>query len=289
MILIADSGATKTDWALIDEDSGVVKKLQGIGLNPNFLSVDELFRGINEVFYSYNDPIPTEKVSEIYFYGSGISGERAFQMKAILWSVFTSAPTVIAESDLLGAARALLGDEAGFAAILGTGMNTCVYDGKKVVSQIPPLGFILGDEGSGAYIGRVILRDFLRGQMPDALKDKLATLPGMRYEEIISGVYSKPRPSSFCAGLCKEVLRCAQRDGEEWEYICRVVREAFETFFSSIVMKYPDYQGYEFNCVGSAGYIFRDILSEVAVSHGMRVGKIIQAPLDGLIAYHLGT
>lgn len=286
MILIADSGATKTDWACIDRASERVQRFQGIGLNPNYLSDEIIVHGIAEALFMGKKEglsLSKDEVEEVYFYGSGVSKARKKVTENLLTAVFPRARRIVAESDLLGAAKSMLGEKVGFVAILGTGMNTGIYDGKEIVCQIPPLGFVLGDEGSGAYIGRMILRDFLRGDMPTELREKMARMPQMSADEILSRVYSQERPSSYCAGICRELLRLTQHDDQ---YLRAVVREAFEVFFREIVMKYPDYQRYEFNCVGSAGYIFRDILTEVSLAHSMSVGRIVQAPMDGLITYH---
>lgn len=282
MILVADSGATKTDWVALEEGREKSRFKCG-GCNPNYSSSEEM-KG--EIAASFPLGFSPSEVVSVFFYGSGISDLRKPQIKTVLHELFPLAGDIEAESDLLGAARALLGHRAGFAAILGTGANSCIYDGEKIVQRVPSLGFILGDEGSGAYLGRLLIRDFLRGNTPPPLTSELSSRPGMGADELIYRIYSAPKPSSFCASFCKDLLAMRGRDTQTDDYIGSIVRQGFTDFFNAIVSHYPNYRSYSFNCIGSAGYLFRDILGEVAISYGMSVGSILRAPLDGLIEFH---
>jgi N-acetylglucosamine kinase-like BadF-type ATPase len=185
--------------------------------------------------------------------------------------------------DLLAAARALLGNTEGFAAILGTGTNTCIYDGKDVASNIDSGAYILGDEGSGCYIGKKLLTDYIRGYMPEAVRKNFWDTFQLTPDDINERVYTQPRANRFCASFSKFVYD----NIVNIEYSRNIVRTSFEDFFRNLVTHYPDYQKYTFNCIGSVGYNFRNVLEEVATENGMTVGRIIRSPIDDLVKYHL--
>jgi N-acetylglucosamine kinase-like BadF-type ATPase len=184
---------------------------------------------------------------------------------------------------LLAAARALLGNTEGFAAILGTGTNTCLYDGKDVVQNIDSGAYILGDEGSGCYIGKKLLTDYLRGYMPEAVRKAFWEEFKYTPDDINEIVYTQPRANRFCASFSKFVYD----NNVNIEYSRNLVRTSFEDFFKNLVTHYPDYQKYTFNCIGSVGYNFRNVLEEVCTENGMTVGNIIRSPIDNLVKYHL--
>ena len=278
MILIADSGSTKTDWAYVRKGSepGFFSSL---GYNPNYISGPEIQEDIRK---NLPEGFCTDEVSEVYFYGAGVSELEYDFMKETLRGVFTKAETVFVAMDLLAAARALLGDEPGFAAILGTGMNTCLYDGTKETLNIDSLGFILGDEGSGGYIGKLLLRDYARGNMPAEIYTEVKALVGKNAEEIIEQVYTKPKPNRYCAQFCKWV----GDHRHSHPYYNALMKNAFRDFFRNEVCLYPDYGKYTLNCVGSVAYFYQDVLGEVAEEFGMKLGNIIKSPIDGLVKYH---
>ncbi len=278
MILIADSGSTKTDWACVDEN-GAVSYFHSLGYNPNFISgpeiQEDILRNLPQGF------IPGS-VTEIYFYGAGVSELEYDFMRETLSAVFPEVAKISVAMDLPGAARALLGDKPGFAAILGTGTNSCLYDGRDVTLNIDSLGFILGDEGSGGYIGKALLRDYARGNMPPEIYREVKGLVGKNAEEIIEQVYRKPKANRYCAQFCKWVGDNRHRH----PYCNALMKNAFRDFFRNIVTLYPDYGKYTLNCVGSVGYYYQDLLGEVASEFGMSLGNIIKSPLDGLVKYH---
>lgn len=278
MILIADSGSTKTDWAYIP-DGGAPSYFNSLGYNPNFISGPEIQSDIRANLPAGFDPL---SVKEVYFYGAGVSELDYGFMRETLSGVFPSADTVFVAMDLLAAARALLGDNAGFAAILGTGTNSCLYDGKEVVLNIDSLGFILGDEGSGGYIGKTLLRDYARGHMPSEEYEQVKALVGKNAEEIIEQVYRKPKANRYCAQFCTWVGQNIHTS----RYCHDLMADAFRDFFRNIVTLYPDYSKYSLNCVGSVGYCHRELLAEVAAEFGMSLGNIIKSPIEGLVKYH---
>lgn len=188
------------------------------------------------------------------------------------------------DHDLLASCRALLGDEPGFAAILGTGTNTCLYDGKGIALNIDSLGYFLGDEGSGSNIGKRLLADYMKGFMPKGLSESFFNIYGLSNEDIFDNIYNKPLPNRFCASFSKFLydFKTVYTD-----YAEDVIDTAFTAFFEKLVIHYPNYNKHLLNVVGSVGYSFRDRLSVVADKYEMGVGKIIRSPIDDLVEYHL--
>lgn len=278
MIIIADGGSTKTNWCLLnDEQKRIYFNTEGY--NPYFSDTEYI---INSLKKSLPADLNIAGITELYYYGAGCSTEEKVDtvVKA-MESVFSSAKVFVGH-DLLAAARALLGVKPGFAAILGTGTNTCLYNGQDITLNIDSLGYFLGDEGSGSYIGKRLLRDYMRGFMPGNLQEVFYETYKLNDEDILDHLYNKPLPNRFCASFSKFIY-----DNNNYvEYTRDVVGEAFRAFFKNLVSRYPDYQKHSLNCVGSVGYNFRDILAEVANEYGMQVGKIIRSPIDDLVNYH---
>lgn len=279
MILIADGGSTNTSWVGISSDGLIQVSFTTEGYNPYYVSVDYIVKSLGESFPK--DVYPSEVV-EVHFYGAGCSDDMFLKMKDAFRRIFRNAQIYIA-MDLLAAARSLLSDKPGFAAILGTGTNTCLYDGEKITMNIDSLGFMLGDEGSGAYIGRLLLADFMRGQQTKGIQMLLRKEYSLTNETILNRVYSHEYPNRYCAGFCRFINENMDLYPD---YFHALVKKAFRNFFTNIVCLYPDYKTYSFNCVGSIGYYFRDILVPVCEEFGMVAGQIIQSPIEGLIAYH---
>jgi N-acetylglucosamine kinase-like BadF-type ATPase len=277
MILIADSGSTKANWCLVAQN-GELAHFATEGYNPHF--VDENYI-INSLTKSLPDYVRPHEIEEINFYGSGCMAGKTVIVESALHSLFKSAK-VNASVDLLAAARALLWDEPGFAAILGTGTNTCIYDGKQITHNIDSLGYMLGDEGSGSYIGKKILQDYMRGYMPETLSEKFNETIGLSFDEIMDRVYTQPLANRFCAGFTRFA-----KENIDTHYFHDLVKNAFIDFFTNLVSRYPGYQNYSFNCLGSVGFYFKDVLEEVATSFGMRTKKFIRSSMEELIKYHL--
>lgn len=279
MIIIADGGSTKTNWCLLNEDKKRIY-FNTEGYNPYFSSTDYI---INSLRKNLPPDLNITGITELYYYGAGCSTpEKVAIVVNAMKTVFTAAEVSVGH-DLLAAARALLGVDAGFAAILGTGTNTCLYDGHDITLNIDSLGYFLGDEGSGSFIGKRLLRDYMRGFLPGNLQEVFYETYQLSEEDILDHLYNKPLPNRFCASFSKFIY-----DNNNYvEYTRDVVGEAFQAFFKNLVSRYPDYQKYSLNCVGSVGYNFRDILAEVADEYGMKVGKIIRSPIDDLVRYHL--
>jgi N-acetylglucosamine kinase-like BadF-type ATPase len=280
MILIADGGSTKTNWCLVTDDEKKVY-FNTEGYNPYFVSEEYITKSLQE-----NLPVDLEKdkITEVNFYGAGCStDEMRAHVQRAMQLVFTKA-TVNIGHDMLAAARAVLGRNAGFAAILGTGTNTCLYDGKDVTQNIDSGAYILGDEGSGCYIGKKLLTDYLRGYMPENLRQIFWDTYHLTPDDVNEQVYTKPLANRFCAQFSKFVY---DNNNVQLQYTHNLVKTSFQDFFKNLVTHYPNYQSYSFNCIGSVAYNFRNILEEVVAENGMTLGNIIRSPIDNLVKYHL--
>src|SRR4051812_22157412 len=279
MIIIADGGSTKTNWCLVTEEGKKVY-FNTEGYNPYFSSTEYIIQSLNE---SLPTDLEKNQITEVNYYGAGCSTpEMRKIVEEAMKVVFTKAKVNIGH-DLLAAARALLGNNEGFAAILGTGTNTCIYDGKEVINNIDSGAYILGDEGSGCYIGKKLLVDYLRGYMPEPVRNLFWETFKLTPDDINEQVYTQPRANRFCASFSKFVYD----NNVHIEYSRNLVRTSFEDFFRNLVTHYPDYQKYTFNCIGSVGYNFRNVLEEVVTENGMVVGNIIRSPIGSLVKFHL--
>lgn len=274
--LIADSGSTKTEWCFIAENENIRFRTQG--LSPYFLNSDE----IKEIFE--NEVFPRVKTSlpqAVYFYGTGCKTQKNKDLfKRVITEVFHP-DEVSVNDDLVGAARSLCGHHAGVACILGTGSNSCYFDGEKVVSNSPGLGFILGDEGSGAVLGKSLLQHYLYDLMDDDLKNKFDKKYHTDAAEILQSVYRKPTPNRYLAAF---TLFLSENRGHYM--VENILRDGLDSFFYTHLIRYPQSSEYPVNFVGSIAYYFRDVIEELCDDYGFVMGKILKAPMDGLISYH---
>jgi Predicted N-acetylglucosamine kinase len=278
MKIIADSGATKVDWRIIFPDQRT-QQVTTVGINAVFLTKEEIVKILKEQLRSAFEGEP----AEIYFYAAGITGpEMEAHMQACFKEVFPLAQSA-AYSDIVAAVRALCGKQPGIAAIMGTGSNTCFYDGESIApDKVPAGGFILGDEGGGAVLGRKLLADFMKRQLPkDVEADFKATYPEVDLMHIIQKVYRESIPSRFLASFSPFLNKHRNNP-----HINHLLRSSFAEFFSRNIAQY-DYKHYEVNIVGSIAYYYKDLLVDEAQKQGMRIGKILQAPIDGLLDYHI--
>ena len=279
MIIIADGGSTKTNWCLLD-DSNKKIYFNTEGYNPYFVDSEYI---VNSLKKGLPNDLPFDDIKEVNYYGAGVHNkEKAEIVVKAIPEVFPQAQVEVGH-DLLAAARALLGKEAGFAAILGTGTNSCIYDGQNITYNIDSCAYILGDEGSGSYIGKKLLADYIRDLMPQDVRKVFYDTYKITPDEIMDAVYTKPLANRFCASFSKFVYD----NNVNIEYTRAIVDEAFEAFFKNLVSKYPNYQEYTFNCIGSVGYNFRNVLEEKALQYGMKVGKILRSPIDDLVQFHI--
>lgn len=276
MKLIADSGSTKTDWVLADGND-VVGRYQTQGINPFHQSEDDILA----ILRSELAPSIQQTPSTIQFYGSGVRPELEPVMQRLLSTVFPSA-AVEAHGDLLGAARAVCGHSSGVACILGTGANSGLYDGRQIVSNTPPLGYILGDEGSGAVLGVRLLNALYKGFLPSSLLSAFETETGLSVADVIARVYRQPLANRFLASLSPFVNR--HIDVPE---MSQLVVDNFRCFFRRNVVQYnrPDLP---VGFVGSIAYYYENQLRKAADAEGFTVGVVLKSPMEGLITLSSG-
>ena len=277
MILIADSGSTKTDWALIPQPAVANASLfTSQGINP-FHQDRSVITGIlrQELLPQLNP----ESVSCVCFYGSGVRPELEPVMASLLQEVFPQAKQVEAHSDLLGAARALCGHNYGIASILGTGANSCLYDGKAIIQNTPALGYILGDEGSGGVLGKHFLHELYKGVLSDNIRSDFEQEYGLTMADVIQRVYREPMPNRFLASLAPFIHRHLSDDA-----VNQIVINNFRDFFRYNIRPYG-HPEIPVSCVGSVAWYFRDQLSEAAVFEGFTLGTILRSPIEGLIEF----
>ena len=304
IILIADSGTTKTDWSIIN-DGHHVDTIRTKGMNPYFQAFREIREEIEEVLipeiyasfkkYAYSqidgisesDDLSMEfeievnniSVDAVYFYGAGCVFDKADIIRDAISNCMKDAEINV-YSDLLAAAHSTCGHEAGIACIMGTGSNSCFYDGQSIVKNVPPLGYILGDEGGGVTLGRLLVSDVMKGILPKILRDKFFEYFKLTQADILDNVYKRPFPNRFLAGLSPFLS-----DHIYLPEIRAIVVNSFISFFNRNVVQY-DYEKYDVNFVGSIAYYYKDILMEVAEKLNVRIGKIFISPMRGLVEYH---
>lgn len=274
--LIADSGATKAEWSLIN--GGKVKTINTQGISPYFLDTNQ----IRDLLLKELSPrIKNVQVDEIYYYGTGCANpDNVKLIKKALKQVFPDAYMEVTH-DLMAAARALCAGEKGIACILGTGSNSCYYNGKKIVRNSPGLGYVLGDEGSGAYLGRKVLQYYLYGTFDDELRGRFDLTYMTNATEILENVYKKPLPNRYLAGF---TYFLAENRGHYM--IENIIEDGLNDFFFTHLCKYRETWKLPVNFAGSVAYGFRDVLAQLCQSYEFELGKVLQKPMSGLIAYH---
>lgn len=275
MILIADSGSTKTDWALQSADGFAQFHTQGI--NP-FHQERTAIAGI--LSRELLPQLDADAVSSVCFYGSGVRPELESVMTSLLQEAFPQAKQVSAHSDLLGAARALCGHNCGIASILGTGANSCLYDGKAIVQNTPALGYILGDEGSGGVLGKHFLHELYKGVLSKDIRSEFEREYGLTMADVIQRVYREPMANRFLASLAPFIHRHLSDDA-----VKQIVINNFRDFFRYNIRPYG-HPEMPVSFVGSIAWHFRAQLAEAAKLEGFAVGTILRSPIEGLIEYH---
>jgi N-acetylglucosamine kinase-like BadF-type ATPase len=280
MILIADSGSTKTEWRLSDKGASI-RQIHTAGINPYFQTEEEIEATIGHALSLIAEE-EKSAVESVFFYGAGCtSPEKNRPIIDALQKRLPAATATHVDSDLMGAARSLCGREAGIACILGTGSNSCLYNGKEIVKNIPPLGYILGDEGSGAELGRMLVSDYLKNQLPRPLADKFRRRYGLTAAVVLEHVYKRPFPNRYLANfsffLMENIGEPAVRD---------LVLQSFRSFFIRNVMQYDGSGQLPISFTGSVAFHYRDILWKAAWTLSLTVKRIEPTPMPGLLAYH---
>lgn len=284
MYLIADSGSTKTDWCLcMDNSSEIIIQTQGI--NPYHQTEEAIELVLAEELLPHlhsNVKSNSEDNPRVIFYGAGCANEAACNRVGAAIRKVLSVNDIGIYSDLLGAARALCGHEEGIACVLGTGSNSCLYDGKEIIANVPPLGYILGDEGSSAVLGRRLVGDCLKNQLPESVRNEFLSEYGLTQELILERVYRQPLANRFLASLTPFLSK--HREVPE---VHALLVESFVDFFVRNVKQYRR-PWLPIHFVGSIANVFKAELKEAAESLGMELGCILKSPMEGLVKYHCG-
>ena len=276
MILIADSGSTKTDWAVVDNGRQVVA-MSTQGINPFHQDAENIATVIEEELLPKMGNIEPEG---IFFYGSGCREDKVEMMCGILGKAFPQCARIEAQGDLLAAARAVCGEREGIACIMGTGANSCLYDGNRVVENTPPLGYILGDEGSGAVLGKLFVNALFKGQLPSELKDEWLEETGLSLNIIINKVYREPLANRFLASTSRFIHQHLSVEPLEL-----MVVDNFREHFRRNVNQYGR-KDLKVGAIGSVAYYYREQLEKAAAAEGYTLGKVMRSPMDGLVRYH---
>lgn len=273
--LIADSGATKTEWCLLT--GGRKRTIITQGISPYFLSPQDIE---NILLKELKSKIRNEP-DEIYYYGTGLANpDNVRIMKKVLRNLFPGAK-VEADHDMMAAARALCGDGKGVACILGTGSNSCFFDGKKMTRNRPGLGYVLGDEGSGAYLGKKVVQYYLYETFDEELQYQFNMKYATNRVEILEHVYKKPFPNRYLAGF---TIFLAENRGHYM--IENIIEDGLNDFFYAHLNKYPEIWRYPVHFVGGVAYGFKDVLAELCRTYEFEMGKIMKNPMEGLIDYY---
>ncbi|HCM77617.1 MAG TPA: N-acetylglucosamine kinase [Cytophagales bacterium] len=276
MILIADSGGSKLDWRILHED-GKIDQASGPGFNPYYQPASDLENSIEEQLA----PKVSGRVKKIFFYGAGLSSPQNHEIVCKVLQRYFDKAVIEVNLDLLGAARSLCGDEPGIACILGTGSNSCFYDGNEISRNVASLGWILGDEGSGAHMGKQLIKDYIRNEMPDQLSEQLKARFPLNREEILSKVYQQERPAAFLGSFSRFIFQHIKEP-----YCYQLVYSGFEDFYKRNVMQYEDHQHLKVHFTGSVAFYFSNVLRQVANDMGIVVKNIAETPIAGLALFH---
>lgn len=277
MILIADSGATKSDWILMN-DEGEQMRFQLVGLNPFYVDTLEIITILSKELTPY---IENKKIHQLYFYGAGCSSVfKCMTVEEAFDNLFENAEVVV-ESDLLGAGRALFKDREGIACILGTGSNSCLFDGNEIVENITSLGYFFGDEGSGAHMGKVFLKDYLLGNLPQEIETAFKKDYNYNRDNILDAIYNLPFPNRFLASFCEFYA-----DNLSNKYIFDLVSNSFREFFINQIKQYSKYKKVPVSFVGSVAFFFEPLLRQIAAEFEVKIDKILRSPINALAKYH---
>lgn len=276
MILIADGGSTKTEWKLIND--GIEKaSVLTTGINPYFLSSVEILKLLSIGL----KPVMNEKPGKIFFYGTGCNSEiKNNIVRGALEKIFDHSEIFIA-SDLLGAARSLCQDQPGIGCIIGTGSNSCYYNGSEIVANVSPLGYILGDEGGGAVLGRKLLSAVLKKQVTKPVVEAFFNTYKMTPAEILDSVYTKPFPNRFLGQFARFIS-----DNIRFPELQDIVMSSFDEFIIRNVLQYPESKQLPVNLTGSIAFYFREYLEYQMERYHLKVGKITLSPAAGLVSFH---
>lgn len=277
MKLIVDSGSTKTEWAIL-KSGELVKRFFSKGFNPYYTKEEEIEMYIGE---AWPDSMQSAEIHKIYFYGTGCSAkENCSMVRSILQRFFPTA-IISVNHDLIGAAVALLKNKKGIACILGTGSNSCLWDGKQIVENVPSLGYMLGDEGSGVYMGKLLLKKILGGKADGEIIQAFYEYVGMDFIQILHKIYKDPDAKQWIGSLSHFVT-----ENIHLAWIEEVAKQSFHDFIDNQISEYSGFREMEISFLGSVAYHLQDVLMEVMREEGLKTGVILKSPMDGLIEYY---
>jgi N-acetylglucosamine kinase-like BadF-type ATPase len=278
MILIADGGSTKADWIAINGDKNEEFRVRTLGLNPAVVPQEELNNRIVNMFQLMNIK---DEVSEIYFYGAGCGTPKPTAiLKSILEAIFINAKVFVAE-DMLAAVYAATGKEPAMVCILGTGSNSCYFDGEKIHMIAASLGYVLMDEASGNYFGKKLVVDYFYNKMPKGIALEFEKEFNLDADYIKKNIYQEANPNMYLASFAKFMF-----EFKDEKYIKRMIKKGFQEFFKYRVLPYEIDGATAIYFIGSIAHYFRDTLEKVASKHGLKIKDVIQRPIDNLLAYH---
>jgi N-acetylglucosamine kinase-like BadF-type ATPase len=276
IILIADAGATKTEWALLQ--NGKSKTVVTAGISPYFLNEEQIAALIQKELVP---KIKSVQPDFIFYYGTGCANpDNQKIVKKALKKIFGGAKSYVTH-DVEGAAKGLCGRNKGIACILGTGSSSCFYNGKKIATNRPGLGYVLGDEGSGAYLGKKVIQYYLYHTFDEDLRSKFDDAYHTDKPEILENVYRKPLPNRYLAGFSRFLS-----DNRGHYMIENIIEDGLNDFFFMHLCKYPEAQKYPIHFVGGISFAFKDVLKELCNTYGFEPGNVLQKPMTGLIRYH---
>jgi N-acetylglucosamine kinase-like BadF-type ATPase len=274
--IIADSGATKCQWTIVSSNKKTT--LTTVGISPYFLSAAQIQTIIEKTF---KNKIKLDSVDAVYFYGTGLSNPKnVTELKKALKAVFTKASFDI-QTDLVAAARATCQNAKGVACILGTGSNTGFYNGKKITKNSPGLGYVLGDEGSGAYLGKKVIQYYLYKTYDEDLMSRFEKKFATSKDEILNNVYKEATPNRYLAKFTEFLV-----ENRGHYMIENIIEDGLNDFFYAHINKMNEAWLYPIHFVGSVAYGFKDIIKQLALSYEIELGSIVKSPMQGLINYH---
>jgi glucosamine kinase len=277
MILIADSGSTKTTWCIVDITSGNQEIINTSGINPYYQDQLTITSMLKAEFV-----FPGKKFDAIYFYGAGCANSASKMVVESALNGFFESNKISVDSDLMAAAHALCEDNEGIACILGTGSNSCYYNGTEIIQTTPPLGFILGDEGSGAAMGKILIADILKKQLPPHIVEKFFARFPASLSEILNSIYKKPFPNRYAASFTPFI---AENINEPT--LQTLVTSSFNAFIERNILQYTNIKSLPVHFVGSIAFHFREFLAKSIHTNGLSLGEIIKDPMHNLVQFHL--
>jgi len=279
MVAIVDSGSTKSDWVILDDFKKVFLKTETIGFNPNFINRELI---VPEIEKNSSLVLVKNSITKIFFYGSGCGVKKNCEtIEEELKKVFTKAESVVRE-DLMAAAYAAYNGKPAVVCILGTGSNSCYFDGKDIKIELPSLGFLMGDEGSGSAIGKQLVRRYFMKKLPDDLHTEFEQNYGLKIEDALKNMYHSPRPNAWLADFNRFVI-----ERKDHPYFKNMVYEEMKSFFEYQVIPYKESKDAEINFIGSIAYYYEDTLRSVAEEFHLNVGHVVRKPIESLVDYHI--